>query len=174
MKKFVIVLISILAMVLGFAAPASAAPGEPLATITLDANNTGLDLTPSAEDWSKNTDVLVTVGSCEASANCVEFSLDQCVAGTAGGCAWAGENGSCNVSIEPIAYTFDYWLTVFVISHEVGHCLTWLGGAGMFHVDDEKSIMYWQGYIQTMREQATKVFSSDRKMISSIYSGTWS
>ncbi len=171
----------ILALILSLAvSPAHAAPPQKnitMATITVDPNDTGLDLAPSAADLSKNTGIQVVVGSCDGGPYCIELSKDECVAGSAGGCAWAvaDEAGvsTCHVSIEPVAYNFDYWLTVFVTSHELVHCLTWIGGVGFFHVDDEKSIIWWQGYIQTMREQQTKIFSGDRSMLSEIFAGTW-
>jgi hypothetical protein len=172
----IVLLVGVLAG-LGILVPATAASAARAVTgptITLDANGTGLDLTPTAEDLSKNTGIAVVVGSCEGGPYCVEFSLDQCV-GAPAGCAWAadpdGEEGpaatSCYVSIEE--YGWDYWLTVFVITHEAVHCLTWIGGAGFYHVEDRDSILNAEGSRQTMREQETRINTADRKMLAAIF-----
>lgn len=171
MKKFVIVLLAVLVTVLGFAAPAQAARVVAGPTITLDANGTGLDLRPTATDLSKRTGVSVVVGSCDGGQYCIEFSKDQCSGYTTGGCAWATDTG-CHVSIMSVAYNFDYWFTVYVTTHEVVHCLTWIGGAGFFHVDDRPSILNATGCLCTMRENQTKINAKDREMISAIFAGT--
>lgn len=154
----------------------AARPGAPTAVITLDPNDTGLDLAPTAADWSKRTGVQVLVGSCDGGLYCVEFSKDECYNSPAG-CAWVETNAAglltCHVSI--VEYGWDYWLTVFVTSHEVGHCLTWIGGAGFFHIPEEEreSILNPTGARQTMRENQTRVNTADRKMIYQIFSGAW-
>jgi hypothetical protein len=163
-------LVALFALGVGGAPAHAAKPPRSAATITLDPNSTGLDLQPTAADWSNRTGASVIVGSCEGGPYCVEFSLDECN-GSPAGCAWAvaDEAGiaTCHVSIEE--YGWDYWLTVFVISHEVGHCLTWIGGAGFFHVDDRPSILNSTGGRQTMQESQTKIEAADRKMIYEIF-----
>lgn len=168
-KKIIVSLVAIVVLILAYTPAASAAPAPVGPTITLDANDTGFDLVPTADDLSTRTGVnVVVVGSCDGGQYCIEYSKDQCDSGTAGGCAWATEN--CNVSITALTYDWDYWFQVFVTTHETVHCLTWIGGAGFFHVTDRDSILNPETARQTMRENQTRINSADRKMLQDIFS----
>jgi len=144
MRAILALTVTTVLLVLGIGSPAIAAPPSPTTTITLDSTTgTGLPLQEVAADWSKNTDVTVTVAPCSGPL-CITFSRPMAVCGITiiinppPGCAHPGVSGSCH---NEIASWISSALILRVTLHEVGHCIYWFGGAGFVHLDSRNAVM---------------------------------